>query len=114
MTNVVCGAKTKTNTLCNRLAVPAGKRCYIHGGLNTGPRTATGKARNGFTLKRYRITNGGVGKRKTDKARKRREAAVGREEATRARQERRARRLEYWRLKKKIALGLPLIPNPQD
>ena len=114
MTFATCGAKTHNGMPCNRLVEAMGKRCYYHGGSSTGARTALGKLANGLRLRLYGANGAPKGHRKTDKARKRREAAVGREEATRMRQARRAKRLEYWRLKKKIALGLPLIPNHQD
>lgn len=47
-----CGARTKSTGLpCKQRAIYANGRCKHHGGLSTGPRTATGKkrsAQNGF------------------------------------------------------------------
>ncbi|MCB1328003.1 MAG: hypothetical protein KDK28_00405 [Maritimibacter sp.] len=40
-----CGAKTRKGDLCAAKVVPGKRRCEIHGGLSTGPRTATGRAR---------------------------------------------------------------------
>jgi hypothetical protein len=39
-----CGAKTRRNTHCGRMAMACG-RCRMHGGLSTGPRTAEGRER---------------------------------------------------------------------
>ena len=39
-----CGAKTRKNTLCGRLAMACGK-CRLHGGKSTGPRTPEGLQR---------------------------------------------------------------------
>jgi hypothetical protein len=44
-----CGAKTRRGTLCQRAAevnpkTGVRKRCRLHGGLSTGPRTPEGKA----------------------------------------------------------------------
>jgi hypothetical protein len=39
-----CGAKTRKGTPCKAQALQNG-RCYIHGGLSTGPRTPEGKVR---------------------------------------------------------------------
>lgn len=41
-----CGARTRRNTACGRLAMACG-RCRLHGGLSTGPRTAEGLERLG-------------------------------------------------------------------
>ena len=45
-----CGAKTRRGTLCQRAAeknpvTGLRKRCRLHGGLSTGPRTPEGRAR---------------------------------------------------------------------
>jgi hypothetical protein len=40
-----CGAKTRAGGQCRAPAVPDGRRCRMHGGLSTGPRTPEGKAR---------------------------------------------------------------------
>lgn len=42
-----CGARTRHDPprLCKRLPVPGKRRCRLHGGLSTGPRTAEGKDR---------------------------------------------------------------------
>jgi hypothetical protein len=39
-----CGARTRRNTACGRLAMGCG-RCRLHGGLSTGARTAAGQER---------------------------------------------------------------------
>ena len=39
-----CGAKTRRNTPCGRMAMACG-RCRMHGGLSTGPRTTEGRER---------------------------------------------------------------------
>ncbi len=41
----LCGAKTRLGTECKRYVLKGRKRCRLHGGLSTGPRTAEGKAR---------------------------------------------------------------------
>jgi hypothetical protein len=40
-----CGAKTRTGAPCKMRPVPWGKRCRLHGGFSTGPRTAEGRQR---------------------------------------------------------------------
>jgi hypothetical protein len=40
-----CGAKTRAGTPCKMRAVEGKKRCRLHGGLSTGPKTAAGRAR---------------------------------------------------------------------
>lgn len=41
-----CGARTRKGTPCGCPAVIGKKRCRMHGGLSTGPRTAAGLARS--------------------------------------------------------------------
>ena len=41
-----CGARTRQGTPCACPAVRGKKRCRLHGGLSTGPRTAEGMARS--------------------------------------------------------------------
>ena len=41
-----CGARTRKGAPCGCPAVRGGKRCRMHGGLSTGPRTAAGLARS--------------------------------------------------------------------
>src|ERR1039457_1256504 len=41
-----CGARTRKGTPCGCPAVRGKKRCRMHGGLSTGPRTAAGLARS--------------------------------------------------------------------
>ena len=48
-----CGARTRRNTLCGRMAMGCG-RCLLHGGKSTGPRTAEGLER----LRAARTTHG--------------------------------------------------------
>ena len=40
-----CDAKTRSGSQCKKYALTGRKRCRLHGGLSTGPRTAEGKAR---------------------------------------------------------------------
>lgn len=43
--NNICGALTRARTMCRRPPIKSKKRCRLHGGLSTGPKTAEGKAR---------------------------------------------------------------------
>jgi hypothetical protein len=52
---LVCGARTRWGTPCQRRDLGAGARCRLHGGLSTGPTSAAGKRRvalNGLQPKR--------------------------------------------------------------
>lgn len=40
-----CGAKTRIGTPCKMRVVEGKRRCRLHGGLSTGPRTPAGRAR---------------------------------------------------------------------
>jgi hypothetical protein len=40
-----CGAKTRSGKPCQARVVPGKRRCRMHGGLSTGPRTAEGRSR---------------------------------------------------------------------
>ena len=40
-----CLAKTRSGTLCAKSPPRGEKRCRLHGGLSTGPKTPEGKAR---------------------------------------------------------------------
>ena len=40
-----CGAKTRKGTPCQMRPIPWSRRCRLHGGLSTGPKTAEGRAR---------------------------------------------------------------------
>ncbi|MEO0570041.1 MAG: HGGxSTG domain-containing protein [Pseudomonadota bacterium] len=40
-----CGAKTRRGTYCEMMPVPGKKRCRLHGGLSTGPKTEEGRRR---------------------------------------------------------------------
>ena len=40
-----CGARTRRGTACQKPPLNGKKKCRLHGGLSTGPRTAEGKAR---------------------------------------------------------------------
>ena len=42
---LTCGAKTRSGRPCKNFPVRNKRRCKLHGGLSTGPRTAAGKAR---------------------------------------------------------------------
>ena len=40
-----CGAKTRSGKPCAKYPINGKRRCRLHGGLSTGPRTAEGRAR---------------------------------------------------------------------
>lgn len=40
-----CGARTRAGGKCQCKPVPGGRRCRLHGGLSTGPRTVEGRNR---------------------------------------------------------------------
>jgi len=40
-----CGAKTKTGAPCDVPVVPGKRRCRMHGGLSTGPKSEEGRER---------------------------------------------------------------------
>lgn len=40
-----CGAKTRQGGKCSKPVLPGKKRCKLHGGLSTGPKSHTGKQR---------------------------------------------------------------------
>jgi hypothetical protein len=105
---VICGARTRSGMPCKAAAVAYSERCHLHGGLCTGPRTAMGKARNGFTLRLYRINGPGKGFKHYGETKRRRELAAQRNAMLSERQERRAKRLEHWRRRKAVESGLPL------
>lgn len=42
---VLCGAKTRKGTSCQNKSEPGRKRCKLHGGMSTGPKTAEGRKR---------------------------------------------------------------------
>jgi len=42
---VICAAQTRKGTLCKALSEPGKRRCKLHGGLSTGPKTSEGRAR---------------------------------------------------------------------
>lgn len=41
----LCGAKTRSGKPCAKYRINGKRRCRLHGGLSTGPKTAEGKAR---------------------------------------------------------------------
>ena len=41
----LCGAKTRSGHPCRKPALKRKRRCRLHGGASTGPKTAAGKAR---------------------------------------------------------------------
>ena len=41
----ICGAKTRKGTPCEMRVEVGKRRCRLHGGLSTGPRTNEGKGR---------------------------------------------------------------------
>ena len=64
-------------------------------------------------MKLYRITDGGKGKPKTNKARLRREARERRRKMWEARQERKRLRIERWERRKRLEAGLPLLTEAE-
>jgi hypothetical protein len=42
---LLCGACTRASSPCQRPAVPGRRRCRLHGGLSSGPKSAEGRAR---------------------------------------------------------------------
>ena len=43
-TPIKCGAKTRSGAPCAKPAMERKRRCRLHGGLSTGPKTAEGRA----------------------------------------------------------------------
>ena len=43
-TPIRCGAKTRSGGPCAKFAMEGKRRCRLHGGLSTGPKTAVGRA----------------------------------------------------------------------
>ena len=43
--SIRCGARTRRGTACQKLPMKGKKRCKLHGGLSSGPKSAEGKAR---------------------------------------------------------------------
>ena len=43
--NPLCGARTRSNSPCAKYPIKGKRRCRLHGGLSTGPKTAEGRAR---------------------------------------------------------------------
>ena len=41
----ICGAKTRSGGLCAKFPIAGKRRCRLHGGLSTGPKTDEGKRR---------------------------------------------------------------------
>ena len=39
-----CGAKTRSGARCAKFPMEGKRRCRLHGGLSTGPKTAEGRA----------------------------------------------------------------------
>lgn len=113
MSNVFCGAKTRSGMPCKRLVVALGERCLLHGALNTGPRTLMGKAKNGSTLRLYRI-NPPKGIPKSNKAKLRRARRAQRIAMMLERQERQELRRAKWQRRQRIKSGLPLIDPEQE
>jgi hypothetical protein len=40
-----CDARTRSGALCRKYPIKGKRRCRLHGGLSTGPKTAEGRAR---------------------------------------------------------------------
>jgi hypothetical protein len=45
LARIRCGARTRKGTACKALSEPGRRRCKLHGGKSTGPRTPEGRAR---------------------------------------------------------------------
>ena len=43
-TPIRCGAKTRSAALCSKFPIKGKRRCRLHGGLSTGPKTPAGRA----------------------------------------------------------------------
>ena len=43
-TPIRCSAKTRAGTTCSKFPMEGKRRCRLHGGLSTGPKTAEGRA----------------------------------------------------------------------
>ena len=43
-TRIRCGAKTRSGVLCAKSPMESKRRCRLHGGISTGPKTPAGKA----------------------------------------------------------------------
>ena len=43
-TPIKCGAKTRSGAPCAKFPMEGKRRCRLHGGLSTGPKTVAGKA----------------------------------------------------------------------
>ena len=43
-TPIRCGAKTRAGTPCAKFPMEGKRRCRLHAGLSTGPKTAAGRA----------------------------------------------------------------------
>lgn len=52
-----CGAKTRTGMPCKMRGVPGKRRCRLHGGLSTGPRTPEGRAKIAESNRQLRLAN---------------------------------------------------------
>jgi hypothetical protein len=93
------------------VTVAIGRRCRNHGGLSTGPRTPMGKLRCAGNMRRVRVNGAPPGHKKTDKARRRREARLLCINALAAREDRKQVRRAKWERRKRIETGLPLVDN---
>jgi len=45
LTNPHCGAKTRSGKPCEKFPLASKRRCRLHGGLSTGPKTVEGRGR---------------------------------------------------------------------
>ena len=43
-TPIKCGAKTRSGAPCTKFPMEGKRRCRLHGGLSTGPKTPAGRA----------------------------------------------------------------------
>ncbi|WP_237482640.1 HGGxSTG domain-containing protein [Lichenibacterium dinghuense] len=48
-----CGARTRSGAPCRNMAMARGRRCRMHGGLSTGPRTPEGIERHREAVTRH-------------------------------------------------------------
>lgn len=49
----ICGAKTRSGAPCRNLAMRGKRRCRMHGGASTGPKTKAGKERHRLAVTKH-------------------------------------------------------------
>jgi hypothetical protein len=53
---ICCRARNRSGGYCGRICAPGRTRCFLHGGLSTGPRSLAARLAAGERLKLYRVT----------------------------------------------------------